>query len=95
MKEVILALAKYNRGANLNLIESLQKAGSDVVHMETGTYYKTVLGTLQHSFWSEVSWLKKYEALGDYASLRAAVLNDRPWGSDPNSRSFHLSMLSR
>ncbi|MEI6385459.1 MAG: DinB family protein [Spirochaetota bacterium] len=76
MKEVILALAKYNRGANLNLIESLEKAGAEVAHKETGTYYKTVLGTLQHCFWYEVSWLKRYRILGDYSSLRAAVLDE-------------------
>jgi uncharacterized damage-inducible protein DinB len=76
MKEVMLALAKYNRGANLNLIETLEKAGPEVASKETGTYYKTVLGTIQHCFWYELSWLKRYKALGDYPSLRAAVLDE-------------------
>ena len=35
MKEVILALAKYNRGANLNLIETLEKAGAETATKET------------------------------------------------------------
>jgi uncharacterized damage-inducible protein DinB len=76
MKEVILALAKYNRGANLTLIETLEKAGAEVATKETGTYYKTILGTIQHCFWYEVSWLKRYKALGDYPSLRAGVLDE-------------------
>ena len=76
MKEVILALAKYNRGANLNLIDSLEKAGAEVATNETGTYYKNVLGTLQHCHWYEVSWLKRYKVLGTYPSLSAAVLNE-------------------
>lgn len=76
MKEVILALAKYNRGANLNLIETLEKAGADVAVKETGTYYKTVIATIHHCFWYEVSWLKRYRALGDLPSLRAAILDE-------------------
>ena len=76
MKEVILALAKYNRGANLNLIKTLEEAGSDVVARETGTYYKTVLGTIQHCFWYEVSWLKRYKVLREYATLRAPILDE-------------------
>jgi uncharacterized damage-inducible protein DinB len=75
MKEVIVALARYNRGANLNLIETLEKAGAELALKETGTYYKTVLGTLQHCVWYEVSWLKRYRALGDFSSLRATVLD--------------------
>lgn len=76
MKDVILALAKYNRGANQNLIDTLEKAGADIVTKETGTFYKTVLGTIQHCFWYEVSWLKRYKVLGDYSSLKAALLNE-------------------
>ena len=75
MKEVIVAFAKYNRGANLNLIETLEKAGAAVVTTETGTFYKTVIGTIQHCFWYELSWLKRYMVLGDYATLKASVLN--------------------
>jgi len=75
MKEVILALAKYNRGANLSLIETLEKAGAEVATKETGTYYKNVLGTLQHCLWYEVSWLKRYRVLGAHPALRAAVLD--------------------
>lgn len=76
MKEVIVAFAKYNRGANLNLVETLGKAGAEVLTKETGTYYQTVLGTIQHCFWYEVSWLKRYKALGDYPALQAAVLDE-------------------
>lgn len=74
MKEALLAFAKYNRGANLNLIETLEKAGPDAATRETGIYYKTVLDTIQHCFWYEVAWLKRYKALGNHPSLRAAVL---------------------
>jgi uncharacterized damage-inducible protein DinB len=76
MKDVILAFARYNRGANLNLIETLEKAGSGAATRETGTFYKTVLGTIQHCFWYELAWLKRYKALGDCAALRAAILDE-------------------
>jgi len=76
MKEVIISLAKYNRGANLTLIDSLEKAGPEVATKETGTFYKTILGTIQHCFWYEVSWLKRYKVLGDYPSLRFTVLDE-------------------
>jgi uncharacterized damage-inducible protein DinB len=76
MIEVILALAKYNRGANLNLIDTLEKTGVEAATKETGTYYKTVLGTIQHCLWYEVTWLKRYKVLGDYPSLRSTVLEE-------------------
>lgn len=76
MKEVILALAKYNRGANQNLLETLEKAGTEVALRETGTYYKTVLGTIQHCFWYELGWLKRYAPLGNYPSLQAPELQE-------------------
>lgn len=76
MKEVILALAKYNRGANLNLVGTLEKAGSDVATRETGTWYKTILGTIQHCFWYEALWLRRYKALGGHPSLEAAILDE-------------------
>ena len=60
----------------MTLIETLEKAGAEVATKETGTYYKTILGTIQHCFWYEVSWLKRYKALGDYPSLRATVLDE-------------------
>lgn len=76
MKDVMEAVAKYNQGVNVNLIETLDKAGSAILTKETGTYYKTVLGTIQHCFWYEVSWLKRLKALGNYHSLQAAVLSE-------------------
>jgi uncharacterized damage-inducible protein DinB len=72
----MLALAKYNRGANLNLVELLEKAGTEVATKETGTFYKTVLGTIQHCFWYELSWLKRFKVLGDSPVLRASILNE-------------------
>lgn len=76
MKEVIVAFAKYNRGANQNLIETLEKAGTEVAIKETGTFYKTVSGTIQHCFWYEISWLKRYKVLGDYRTLQAPILDE-------------------
>ncbi len=76
MKEVMSALAKYNRGANLNLIATIESAGMQVVTRETGTFYKTVLGTIQHCFWYEVSWLGRYKVLGDYPALGASILDE-------------------
>jgi uncharacterized damage-inducible protein DinB len=76
MKEVILSLARYNKGANLNLIDTIEKTGAETATLETGTFYKTVLGTIQHCFWYEVSWLKRYKVLGDYLALKAPVLNE-------------------
>ncbi len=76
MKDVILAFAKYNQGANLSLVETLGKAGPEVVNQNTGIYYKTVLGTIQHCCWQEITWLKRYKVLGDYTTLRAAILNE-------------------
>jgi uncharacterized damage-inducible protein DinB len=76
MKEVIAAFAKYNKGANLALLDALDKAGTDIAKKASGTFYKTILATIQHCLWSELTWLKRYKVLGDYSSLRADILGE-------------------
>jgi len=76
MKEVIAAFAKYNKGANLALFDTLDKAGTGIAKKASGTFYKTILATIQHCLWSELTWLKRYKALGDYSALHAGILDE-------------------
>ena len=76
MKELLLAIAKYNRGANTALLDTIEKAGSAIASKPAGIYYKTVLATIQHYLWYEGSWLARYRTLGDYASLRDPLLDE-------------------
>lgn len=74
MTEILRSFARYNRGANHTLAETLEKAAPGFAARETGIYYKTILATWQHCLWYEISWLGRYRALGDYPSLRAPLL---------------------
>jgi uncharacterized damage-inducible protein DinB len=76
MKEILMAIAKYNRGANTTLLDTIEKAGPAIASKPVGIFYKTVLATIQHYLWYEVSWLARYRALGDYASLRDPLLDE-------------------
>ena len=78
MTEIIRSLAHYNRGANLALIDTLEKAGPEIAARQTGTYYKTVLATMQHCLWYETAWLKRYKATFDACkALSAPVLDEK------------------
>ena len=78
MTEILRSFARYNRGANLTLAETLEKAAPGIATRETGIYYKTILATWQHCLWYEAAWLKRYKAtFSACEALSAPVLDEK------------------
>ncbi len=69
MKEVLVALAEYNSDANKKLVSILEGVSDAILGEDQGSYYKSVLGTLEHIAAGEIGWLKKFAGFFPYASL--------------------------
>jgi uncharacterized damage-inducible protein DinB len=75
MKTVIAALAVYNQGANKALCETVAKVDEDLLKRDCGTYYHSVLSTMQHYLSYEISWLQRYRTFGTYRALNNSLLD--------------------
>ena len=74
MKTIMTALATYNQGANRALYETVSAIDEDVLKKDCGTYYHTVLATIQHYLGYEIHWLKTFKAASSKAALDKAIL---------------------
>ena len=75
MKRVMAALSIYNQGANGALCETIAKVDEDLLRSDCGTYYHTVLATMQHYLSYEISWLQRYRTFGTYRALNSNLLD--------------------
>jgi uncharacterized damage-inducible protein DinB len=75
MKAIIAALTVYNQGANRALCETIAKVDEEPLKRDCGTYYHSVLATIQHYLSYEISWLKRYRTFGSHAALSDAILD--------------------
>ncbi len=66
MKESLLVLVTYNRGANADLYKLLRGAPEALLNEETGSYFSSIMGLANHILVSELGWL---------ASLRQASVH--------------------
>lgn len=60
MKELLAALADYNRGANQSLITILRTMDAAVLQEDVGVYYKSIIGTLRHIESAQLGWLRRF-----------------------------------
>jgi uncharacterized damage-inducible protein DinB len=75
MKAIIAALTVYNQGADRALCETIGTVDEDSLKSDCGTYYHSVLSTIQHYLSYEISWLKRYRTFGAHAALSNSVLD--------------------
>ena len=71
MKEVLKALAGYNRDANRSLIGILRGADPAVLAEDQGVYYKSIVGTLEHIELAQLGWLRRFAGFFPTRSLSA------------------------
>ena len=69
MKELLIALAEYNRGANSRLVALLRNVDIAVLREDQGVFYKSILGTLEHLAGAEISLLKRFGGFFPYPCL--------------------------
>ncbi|MFA6506744.1 MAG: DinB family protein [Treponemataceae bacterium] len=60
MKEVLLAFAEYNRDANKKLIGIMRDVDEAILREDQGSYYKSILGTLEHIAGGELGFLRRF-----------------------------------
>lgn len=65
IKDVFITLAKYNRITNLELIEVLREVEAEKLIDNVGSYYKSIMGILNHQLLADINWLR---ALGSNIS---------------------------
>ncbi|HUX36816.1 MAG TPA: DinB family protein [Rectinemataceae bacterium] len=74
MKELLTAIAAYNKGANAALSAILVAQPESLLREDQGSFYKSVFGTFEHLVASEVSLLKRYATYVPGSSLGAKKL---------------------
>ena len=74
MKEIIVGLAEYNMNANKAMLKILEGSPESALAKDMGSYYKSILATVDHIFFAEVSWLKRFNDFFTYQSLSRSWL---------------------
>jgi uncharacterized damage-inducible protein DinB len=74
MKELFQLLAKYNRITNQTMLDILQNVPADDLVKDTGAFYKSILGTLNHLLGATIGWMGRViECVPDLADLSAKI----------------------
>lgn len=60
MKDMLLLQARYNQFADNNLLELLEKQDYAKLEQCTGTYFKSVLGTMEHYVGANIMFFTKF-----------------------------------
>ncbi|MHA2182918.1 MAG: DinB family protein [Promethearchaeota archaeon] len=58
IKDVFEILAKYNTMANKDIVKILEGVESSKLTEDSGSYFGSILGLLDHQLASDISWLK-------------------------------------
>lgn len=73
MKEVLSFYAEYNKKANAALVGILTGLSPELMQKDMGTFFKSVLGTLNHSITAELLWLKRFNDFTPSPALRVST----------------------
>ena len=71
IKEVCTILAKYNKLTNKDMIKILETVDSEKLIEDLGSYYKSIMGVLNHHLQADIGWLR---VLGSNVSYLHFVL---------------------
>ena len=74
MKTVLQEIALYNLKADQALCGILGELSDEVLDRETGTWYRTIRGTMEHITLSFLLWLKRYDGMFGYPCLKGHPL---------------------
>jgi uncharacterized damage-inducible protein DinB len=79
MEQHFMMFAAYNRWANARIYEAASSLSQDELDRNTGAFFKSVLGTLNHILVADRIWLKRFTGQGDApSSLDATIAQDLP-----------------
>lgn len=75
MRQHFMMFAAYNRWANARLYEAAVCLSEDELNRNTGAYFKSLLGTLNHILVADRIWLKRFTGQGDAPSSLDTTLS--------------------
>lgn len=78
MKEVLSAMAAYNAKAFDALLDILSALPPPLRSKDTGAYFKSIDGTIEHMAWAQALWLQRFASFGRFACLEESPLVARP-----------------
>ena len=56
-------MAHYNSWQNTNIHSSLSACSHEVLTVDRGAYFGSILGTLNHLLWGDQIWMSRFDAL--------------------------------
>jgi uncharacterized damage-inducible protein DinB len=74
MKEILIGFAEYNLNADKKLMEILKSVDASVLKEDQGSYYKSILGTLEHIIGGALGSFRRSAGLFAYKCLAANPL---------------------
>jgi uncharacterized damage-inducible protein DinB len=77
-KDILNLYAKYNKHANSEMIRILSTLPASRLHEDTGNYYKTIAGILNHSLRATAGSLKRFADGGLLPNLILPVTDSFP-----------------
>ena len=85
MKQHFQMFAAYNRWANERLYDAAAQLSSEELERNTGAFFKSMIGTLNHLLATDRIWMKRFTGEGDAPTALDAIVS-RDLGSLRASR---------
>jgi uncharacterized damage-inducible protein DinB len=76
MKTHFVMMAKYNAWANARLFRMAGALRDELYRKETGAYFRSLHGTLNHLLVADRIWMRRLTGAGDHPELLNAILFD-------------------
>ena len=74
MKQHFEMFAAYNRWANERVYEAAADLAPEEFNRDTGAFFKSAMGTLNHLLVTDRIWMKRFSGLGDAPTALDAIL---------------------
>ncbi len=75
MKQIYGMLADYNMKADFKVLEIVSSLPEEAVRRDLGTFFKSILGTLEHTGLAALNWMKRLNDIAGYTSISGSDLH--------------------
>jgi uncharacterized damage-inducible protein DinB len=75
MKQHFMMFAAYNRWANQRIYDVAAELTAEEFARDTGAYFKTAVGTLNHLLVADRIWMKRFTGAGDAPAALDTILH--------------------
>lgn len=75
MKQHFMMFAAYNRWANALVYEGAADLSPDEIERNTGAFFKSVMGTLNHLVAADRIWMKRFTGQGEAPATLDAIIS--------------------